>query len=113
MSPELEAQLKSRYPALFRDLHNPAVTMADSGLYWGIQCPDEWHGALDELCAAITAIDPEGRVVARQVKEKCGELRFYVAGGNDDVHALIWDAVARLADGPQLPGSDCTRDSDS
>ena len=78
---------------------------------WGIECNDGWYDLLDTLCYSIQQHcnatnaryiietdkyelveenDPEYvRVVAAQVKEKMGELRFYVDGGDATTQGMI------------------------
>lgn len=92
MKIELEKALKQKYPKIFHELHNPEFNMQTSCMVWGIECPDCWYDLIDDLCAKITAIDPEGEVVAKQVKEKWGGLRFYIRGWNDEFYKLISEA---------------------
>lgn len=47
---------------------------------FGFECDDGWYDLIDELCSRITAHDKEGTVVAVQIKEKFGGLRFYTEG---------------------------------
>jgi len=44
---------------------------------WGFECGDGWFQIIWDLCLAIEAVDPNRRVLATQVKEKYGGLRFY------------------------------------
>jgi hypothetical protein len=59
---------------------------------WGICCGDGWYKILDELSAKL---EPLG-VVALQVKEKFGGLRFYIGPvskeHSDEVYAAIDEA---------------------
>jgi len=47
-------------------------------MFWGIECPDGWYSLLYAMCAAFERIQDEYdiTVVADQVKEKYGSLRF-------------------------------------
>jgi len=91
MSPDKQQLLYTRHPAIFRDKDLPKEV---SCLYWGIECGDGWFGILDALCEAVTkpyscteSTQETGeralfsyefpQVVASQVKEKFGGLRFY------------------------------------
>lgn len=90
MNPELDALLCQRYPKIFRDRHAP---MTDTCICWGFACGDGWYALIDTLCAEIqrhvdTTAIPE--VVATQVKEKFGCLRFYVRSGDIHVSAMTW-----------------------
>lgn len=95
MRQELDDLLCQRYPEIFIDRHADPTT---SGMYWGFCCNDGWFDLIDSLCAAITAqvamgISPP--VVARQVKEKIGRLRFHFRGGNDETRRLVRCAADR------------------
>lgn len=91
MSPEKQEILFARYPGIFRDRTKP---MTESCMHWGIEVGDGWFDLLNALCEAINkpysgsvrAVEDgsdEGfeyefpQVVADQVKEKYGTLRFY------------------------------------
>ena len=49
-----------------------------------------WRPLIEKLVDDIIKIDK--KVVVSQVKEKFGTLRFYIYGGNDEVHDLIYKA---------------------
>lgn len=78
--------LGGRYPQFF-----PAGAMRLIGCYAG------WLDLIDELCQALEAYllcNPEApEIEVVQVKEKFGELRFYVHG--DDRHCRRLIALAR------------------
>ena len=108
MNEKLQSDLVKAYPKIFKDVGgDPKVTcMAD-----GIQCNDGWYDLLDTLCHTmqrwcdgentryitetdkyefVVEGDPEYvQVVAAQVKEKLGELRFYVDGGDATTQGMI------------------------
>lgn len=80
MRQELDDLLCQRYPDIFRDRH---ADMAETGMCWGFGCGDGWFEIIDSLCAEITrqvAVGAIPPVVALQVKEKSGYLRFYIRG---------------------------------
>lgn len=81
---------------------------------WGLDCGDGWFDLIDTLCANIQRhvdwlvaeqkrrftyddsfteddMKPEEdlQVVAAQVKEKFGGLRFYFEGGDDEVSGMV------------------------
>lgn len=93
MTPELDEKLCARYPKIFVNRHADMMTTA---MCWGISCSDGWYNILDQLCANIQHhIDWQNReavkvaqVVATQVKEKFGGLRFYYDGGDDYIRGL-------------------------
>ena len=98
MKKELQQSLFKKYPVIFRKKDSPGFS--------GIQCPDSWHFLLDALCLEIQSHVNEqisSRVSVRslvpvrdycgvevdQVKEKFGQLRFYVTGDDDYVRGLV------------------------
>lgn len=102
MSPEKDKQLCERYPHIFKDRSgDPKQTL----MCFGFECDDGWYGIIDTLCNGINAhvnhkrqmnqdmpaeqFYEEHGVVAVQVKEKWGGLRFYVNGSDEYVDGLI------------------------
>lgn len=65
----------------------------------GFECGDGWMDLIYRLSQAIsTHIGSAGLdVVATQVKEKFGTLRFYVDGGDEEVFRLIDSAEQESA----------------
>lgn len=76
MNKELEKKLVETFPKLYRQYH---LTIQESCMPWGFECPDEWFDAIWELSKRVTQLmDMTGIVIeACQVKEKFGSLRFY------------------------------------
>jgi hypothetical protein len=93
MTRELDELLVSKYPKIFADRHGD---MRATAMCWGFECNDGWFWLLDSLCSSIQGyIDNNGhlnipQVVATQVKEKFGGLRFYHYGGDDIIHGMVW-----------------------
>jgi hypothetical protein len=105
MKQELDEQLCARYPKIFVNRH---ADMRTTAMCWGFECGDGWYNIIDRLCGNIqshidwsvknNAWDLEKdtknvrsivpQVVAVQVKEKFGGLRFYYDGGDDYVRGL-------------------------
>ena len=103
MNPELSKQLCEKYPKIFRNRHGDPK---DSPISFGIECGDGWYKVIDMLCLAASnvystsiyvdaedgvkldlkpnaynkeyyfGIEPP-QVIADQIKEKFGSLRFY------------------------------------
>ena len=110
MSPELDKKLCEKYPLIFADRHKP---MTESCMYWGFECGDGWYNIIDAMCAVIQGHinfqnnkrriylekqykdipDEVPQVVAVQVKEKFGGLRFYYDGGDDYINGVVNMAV--------------------
>jgi hypothetical protein len=113
MRQELDDLLCERYPKIFADRHRP---MTETCMCWGFETGDGWFTILDRLCANIQGhIDWRNRqraellennphdlpipdeipqVVAEQVKEKYGTLRFYYRGGDEYIRGLVSMAEA-------------------
>lgn len=97
MTPEKDALLRERYPKIFRI----SEAEKDSFSVWGFECLDGWFDIIDCLCRniqhhidwrseQISAEDLEDlQVVAIQVKEKFGTLRFYYNGGDEKISGMV------------------------
>ncbi len=94
MSPELEKILYDKYPKIFDS--NDHMTR------YGISCGDGWFNIIDSLCRNIQShveylsagIEDEEekqsiQVVAQQIKEKFGSLRFYHSNGDDYISGMV------------------------
>jgi hypothetical protein len=80
MNDKLDQLLCQRYPAIFANRHK---STSESCMAWGFSCGDGWFNIINTLCSLLQAeTDKRGahQVVAQQVKEKFGELRFYCDG---------------------------------
>lgn len=80
MRKELKDALVKDFPNVFRLATTP---IEDAGWMpiqgFGIECGDGWEPIIRRLCEVIEKKD----MVATQIKEKFGGLRFYVAGKGD------------------------------
>lgn len=98
MSPEKEKILCQKYPKIFRSQKDNSEPLE----MWGLECNDGWFELIDTLCTKIQShIDWRSKniqdaeqleslqVVADQIKDKFGGLRFYVHGGDDTTNAFI------------------------
>jgi len=84
MKEKLSNKLREKYPNLYQNYGgDPRKTC----MAWGVECGDGWYQLIDELSAKL---EPLG-VVAAQVKEKFGGLRFYLETGSDEA----WDLVSK------------------
>ena len=133
MNKELQDKLMKKYPKIFYKGidSNKTVTC----MYLGIECHDGWYDLIDSLCYRISMHctaqntryivetgkyefvvegDPEYmQVVAAQVKEKMGELRFYVDGGDATTQGMIQMAEAMSSRICELCGSPAKTSRDS
>lgn len=101
MNTKLQEKLFNKYPKIFGDRTKP---MTETCMCWGLEVGDGWYSLIDVLCEALTytystsikvdeedgkrlGIEPYSggyyftiqppQVIADQVKEKYGTLRFY------------------------------------
>jgi hypothetical protein len=98
MRDDLDEMLCKKYPKIFADRNKP---MTETCMCWGFEHGNGWYNIIDQLCGNIQShIDWKEKqghnvpqVVAEQVKEKFGTLRFYYRGGDD-----IIDGMVRMAE---------------
>ena len=65
---------------------NKIFTRKELSLQWGFECDDGWYELIYGLCEKVQAyVDGVKcqQVIALQVKEKFGSLRFYFTFGTD------------------------------
>ncbi len=94
MKNELDTALCAKYPKIFGDRNKP---MNETAMCWGFCCGEGWYNIIDQLCDNIQShIDWQAKqgkdipqVVAMQVKEKFGTLRFYYNGGDDVIDGMV------------------------
>ena len=123
MKLELQNDLVKAYPKIFKNVD------------FGIECNDGWYDLLDTLCYTmqrhcdvantryiietdkyqfVVEGDPEYvQVVAAQVKEKLGTLRFYVDGGDATTEGMIQMAEQMSTRICELCGSPAKTSRDS
>ena len=89
MKAELETKLVKKYPKIFQ---MAGSLPQESCMAWGLSCGDGWYWLIDDLCRELqfnTDKNNQPQVVAAQVKEKFGGLRFYINSGTDEQYAKI------------------------
>jgi len=74
MKQELELELVKKYPNLFRDYGGD---MRLTCMTWGMSHGDGWYDIIDEIGRKLKDLGAEDMIIATQVKEKFGTLRFY------------------------------------
>ena len=76
MNKELELKLVEKYPRILFDYGGD---MQKTCMHWGMECGDGWYDLLNELLEKLDYISKHSgvQVVADQIKEKFGTLRFY------------------------------------
>lgn len=108
MTPELDKALCEKYPKIFAD-RNRSMTI--TAMCWGFDVGDGWYALIDVLCEELQReTDQQGapQVIATQVKEKYGGLRFYVGCAEERQMAMIDFAEAlsyRICEECGAPGS--------
>ena len=85
MNKENTEALIKRFPNLYQGC---GLSPKESNMCFGFECGDGWFDLIEELS---TKLEPMG-VIATQVKEKYGGLRFYVASATDEAWDLIDEA---------------------
>lgn len=91
MTPELDKQLVEDFPILYQDRYKD---MQKTAMCWGFP-GDGWEPLIRDLSEQIETYNrdnPNNLVIALQVKEKFGGLRFYVSGAPDWIHDAIDEA---------------------
>lgn len=94
MSPELDKALCETFPKIFANRDGP---MSTTNMCRGFEVQDGWYPLIDVLCEQLQrGINRQGepQVVASQVKEKFGGLRFYVDSASDCQQTMISFAEA-------------------
>lgn len=112
MNQELDDELCKKYPKIFV---NRCGSPKETLMFWGFECNDGWYKILDALCDNIqshidhshknrewdikwneehpnnqrSVRDVVSQVVAVQIKEKFGGLRFYYDGGDDVIDGMV------------------------
>jgi hypothetical protein len=95
MNKILDDYLCNKYPKIFADRNKPPT---ETCMCWGFSHQAGWFFLINYLCQSIQSyIDSYNKaepnsvpqVVADQVKEKFGSLRFYFHGGNDEIHGMV------------------------
>ena len=84
MKEELQLKLVEKYPKILKDFRGDPMSTC---MAWGFECDDGWYKLLDECMEKMQyfcdlCFYKSGRqvqVVANQIKEKYGDLRFYVS----------------------------------
>ena len=95
-----ELELVEKYPKIFKDY---GADVSVSNMCFGMECRSGWGTLIDVLCQkiqhridSITIVYPAWsddekalQVVASQIKEKFGGLRFYYSGGDDTIGGMV------------------------
>ena len=104
MKAELEKQLVEKYPKILQDYRGDKMVTC---MHWGLECGEGWYELLDkcmeklqyfcDLCLYKNGV--EVQIVANQIKEKFGTLRFYYTTNQaTDVESRIIDNIVSAAE---------------
>ena len=88
MKKEIEQQFQTDFPQFFVDLNGDPRKTCMSPAHGGIAINSGWNALLRKLCEDLVKVaGPEFKFA--QIKEKFGQLRVYVEGGNAETNQLI------------------------
>lgn len=98
MTKELELKLVEKYPKILKDYGGDEKITC---MAWGFECEDGWFEILDKameeiqyFCDLCSSKEKEITLVAEQIKQKFGTLRFYYRIENaSDVQKRILDLI--------------------
>ena len=85
-------EFMSRFPILFQERSKP---MNETCMCWGIAVPRGWYYIIEQLCTVLEFYNIDiGKkynlaIVANQVKEKFGTLRFYYTVRHVDDNGMV------------------------
>lgn len=91
--------LMDRFPILFQDRNK---SMRETCMCWGLEVPQGWWHILDQLCTVLEFHNIEFvknhriAIIADQVKEKFGTLRFYYTVREVDENGVAVDCHDEL-----------------
>ena len=86
MKKELEQKLIEKYPNLYK---NHGGDPRQTCMAWGIAVGDGWYDIIDKLSEKLESYG----IVAEQVKEKFGGLRFYIGGCSKEIFDEVYGHI--------------------
>lgn len=93
MKKELDEALCRDFPTVFRDRNGD---MQSTAMCWGFECGPGWEPLIRKAAEVIEAynktVSPEEHIVASQIKEKYGTLRFYTNFSTNEIDKAIDEA---------------------
>lgn len=96
MTNALQQNLFDKYPKIFGEKDLP---MTQTCMCWGLDCGDGWYPMIEFLCNQLQwDTDRNGypQVVATQIKEKYGTLRFYYTSDTSVCSEAAVDQIERM-----------------
>ena len=111
MTPELEAKLVEKFPALFVGSTYPLTV---SLMAFGCECGDGWYGIIEDACEAIAKHCEEQKIedfAFMQIKEKFGSLRMYSNIEDEFISEVIGKAESKSGETCEKCGNAGTQNS--
>jgi len=102
MNKNKQEKIYKRYPDIFKEKD---LSCQETNMCWGIACGDGWEILIYAICNEIENIKrfyPGVNIVATQVKEKFGGLRFYYRLENNEsieYNECEYDRINAMVDG--------------
>jgi len=91
---EFDKYMCEKYPKIFVERN---LSPTESCMHWGFGIGPGWYKLLDKLCEKLTFIEEQTgiEIIATQVKEKFGGLRFYVVlrGPSTADNIGVWEDI--------------------
>jgi hypothetical protein len=84
MKHDLDGQLCTNYPGLYRNRHD---SLKQSMMRWGFACDDGWYPIIKTISELVSKHNSE--VIALQVKEKFGSLRYYCSPADNYINGVV------------------------
>lgn len=122
MNTNLEKDLTARFPLILRDMGGD---LRKTCMAWGMECGDGWHPLIESamekiqfVCDLSSQTTRPVQLIATQIKEKFGTLRFYysVEGDSPLATAVLDDIVSsaeasssQVCETSGTPGNLCIR----
>jgi hypothetical protein len=112
MTPDLEARLVEKFPALFVGSTYP---LTESLMAFGCECGDGWYGIIESACESIAAHCESNEIhdfAFMQIKQKFGTLRMYSIGGDEFISGALGAAEEKSCETCEQCGNPGSRNTE-
>lgn len=99
MSALTSEEVMNKHPQIFQEKD---LDMRHTCMCWGLEVADTWLPVIDQACTDIDKLCTGGlQLVAEQVKQKWGELRFYyrIEDDGDEANGPACEAIVARIEG--------------
>lgn len=106
MDEKLDDALVRDFPILYQNRYKNCQCTC---MCWGFECDSGWESLIRELSEKLENYNLKHKknpVIAQQVKEKYGVLRFYFYGGDNNINNLIDEAENKSAEICEMCGKE-------